>query len=228
LRAAQRLHGHGIGVDLHPLGGVGERLGKRADFIEQARFGALRAAPLLDHGGPCKPQVLQRMGAHVVVDEGLVVGELLGRQQRARERMHTIGVIVGERAHRRLVRAEELPARTARGDEPLQLQRQRPGVEQAHERCELAFGPAGGHDHTHFPAQGVVDHRRIGLGREDAVGMTSVRLDEVCRELTAEDARAHVALRQRPLRALDGNQRATRESARQQHRGQPRACGAGR
>ena len=61
-----------------------------------------------------------------------------------------------------------------------------------------------------------------------AKGAKSSLLDEVCRELTAEDARAHVALRQRPLRALDGNQRATRESARQQHRGQPRACGAGR
>ena len=63
------------------------------------------------------------MRAHVVVDESLVVRELGRRQQRARERMSTIGVIVGERAHRRLVLAEELPARTALADEPLQLQR---------------------------------------------------------------------------------------------------------
>jgi len=123
----------------------------------------------------------------------------------------TVGVFIGDGAQPRLVLAEELSARPAFTQEALQLQREGPGIKQAHERRELHLGLAAALDHPELPAQGVLDDDRIGLECQDGVGVTGTRREKVGRELAREQARIHVPVGQGPLGALDGKERAAWE-----------------
>src|SRR5262249_7096212 len=150
-----------------------------ADLIEEARLGAFLTAPLGGDGGTREAQVLQRVVTHITGDEALVVGELFGTEQTVREALYIVGVVSGDSTQRGLVSAEEFRAGCAFAQERLQLQRKRPCVEQAHERCELRLGGTGRLDHSNLPAQRVLDDGRIGLARQDAVSAACTRLEEV-------------------------------------------------